>query len=60
MRRIVLMTTMAVLVVTLILAIVGGLLGVSFIDQLSGVTLPQGGQQSAYRAAPQMMDPGPF
>jgi uncharacterized membrane protein YoaK (UPF0700 family) len=35
------------LVVTLVLAIIGGLLGVSFIDQLSGVTLPQGAQQSA-------------
>ena len=33
--------------VTLVLAIVGGLLGVSFIDQLSGITLPQGAQQSA-------------
>ncbi len=41
------------LVVTLVLAIVGRLLGVSFIDQLSGVTLPQGAQQSAEQAAPQ-------
>ena len=41
------------LVVTLVLAIVGGLLGVSFIDQLSGITLPQGAQQSAQQAAPQ-------
>src|SRR3712207_6158813 len=41
------------LVVTIVLAIVGGLLGVSFIDQLSGVTLPQGAQQSAQQAAPQ-------
>jgi hypothetical protein len=41
------------LVVTLVLAVVGGLLGVSFIDQLSGVTLPQGAQQSAQQAAPQ-------
>jgi hypothetical protein len=31
----------------LVLAIIGGLLGVSFIDQLSGITLPQGAQQSA-------------
>jgi hypothetical protein len=41
------------LVVTLVLAIIGGLLGVSFIDQLSGVTLPQGAQQSAQQAAPE-------
>ena len=41
------------LVVTLVLAIVGGLVGVSFIDQLSGITLPQGAQQSAQQAAPQ-------
>src|SRR5215203_1920106 len=41
------------LLVTLVLAIVGGLLGISFIDQLSGVTLPQGAQQSAQQAAPQ-------
>jgi hypothetical protein len=41
------------LVVTLVLAIVGGLLGVSFIDQLSGVTLPQGAQQSAQENVPQ-------
>jgi hypothetical protein len=39
--------------VTIVLAIVGGLLGVSFIDQLSGITLPQGAQQSAQNAAPQ-------
>jgi hypothetical protein len=41
------------LVVTLVLAIIGGLLGVSFIDQLSGITLPQGTQQSAQQAAPE-------
>jgi hypothetical protein len=41
------------LLVTLVLAIVGGLLGVSFIDQLSGVTLPQGAQQSAQENVPQ-------
>jgi hypothetical protein len=41
------------LVVTLVLAIVGGLLGVSLIDELSGVTLPQGAQSSAQQAAPQ-------
>jgi hypothetical protein len=41
------------LIVTLVLAIVGGLLGVSFIDQLSGVTLPQGAQNTAQQAAPQ-------
>ena len=39
------------LVVTLVLAVVGGLLGVSFIDQLSGVTLPQGMQSTAQDAA---------
>ena len=41
------------LVVTLVLAIIGGVMGVSFIDQLSGVTLPQGAQQSAQQAAPE-------
>jgi uncharacterized protein YacL len=41
------------LVVTIVLAIIGGLLGVSFIDQLSGVTLPQGVQNSAQQQAPQ-------
>jgi hypothetical protein len=48
-----LLVPLLALVVTLALAIVGGLLGVSFIDQLSGVTLPQGAQQSAQQAAPQ-------
>ena len=48
-----LLVPLLALVVTLVLAIVGGLLGVSFIDQLSGVTLPQGTQQSAQQAAPQ-------
>ena len=48
-----LLVPLLALVVTLLLAIVGGLLGVSFIDQLSGVTLPQGAQQSAQQAAPQ-------
>ena len=48
-----LLVPLLALVVTLILGIVGGLLGVSFIDQLSGVTLPQGAQQSAQQAAPQ-------
>jgi hypothetical protein len=48
-----LLVPLLALVVTLVLAIVGGLLGVSFIDQLSGVTLPQGAQQSAQQAAPQ-------
>jgi len=48
-----LLVSLLALVVTLVLAIVGGLLGVSFIDQLSGVTLPQGAQQSAQQAAPQ-------
>jgi hypothetical protein len=40
------------LVVTIVLAIAGGLVGVSVIDQLSGVTLPQGTQQSAQQATP--------
>ena len=40
------------LVVTIVLAIAGGLVGVSFIDQLSGVPLPQGAQQSAQQATP--------
>jgi hypothetical protein len=48
-----LLVPLLALVVTLVLAIVGGLLGVSFIDQLSGVTLPQGAQQSAQQAVPQ-------
>ena len=48
-----LLVPLLALVVTLVLAIVGGLLGVSFIDQLSGVTLPQGAQQSAQQQAPQ-------
>jgi hypothetical protein len=48
-----LLVPLLALVVTLVLAIIGGLLGVSFIDQLSGVTLPQGAQQSAQQAAPQ-------
>ncbi len=48
-----LLVPLLALVVTLVLAIVGGLLGVSFIDQLSGITLPQGAQQSAQQAAQQ-------
>jgi len=48
-----LLVPLLALVVTLALAIVGGLLGVSFIDQLSGITLPEGAQQSAQQAAPQ-------
>jgi hypothetical protein len=48
-----LLVPLVALAVTLLLAIVGGLLGVSFIDQLSGITLPQGAQQSAQQAAPQ-------
>jgi len=48
-----LLVPLLALAVTLALAIVGGLLGISFIDQLSGVTLPQGAQQSAQQAAPQ-------
>ena len=48
-----LLVPLLAVVVTLVLAVVGGLLGVSFIDQLSGVTLPQGAQQSAQQAAPQ-------
>jgi hypothetical protein len=48
-----LLVPLLALAVTLVLAIVGGLLGVSFIDQLSGITLPEGAQQSAQQAAPQ-------
>jgi len=48
-----LLVPLLALVVTLVLAIIGGLLGVSFIEQLSGITLPQGAQQSAQQAAPQ-------
>ena len=48
-----LLVPLLALAVTLLLAVVGGLLGVSFIDQLSGITLPQGAQQSAQQAAPQ-------
>ena len=48
-----LLVPLLALVVTLVLAIVGGLLGVSFIDQLSGVTLPQGAQNTAQQQAPQ-------
>jgi hypothetical protein len=48
-----LLVPLLALIVTLVLAVVGGLLGISFIDQLSGVTLPQGAQQSAQQAAPQ-------
>jgi hypothetical protein len=48
-----LLVPLLALVVTVVLAIIGGLLGVSFIDQLSGITLPQGAQQSAQQAAPQ-------
>src|SRR5215211_9285614 len=48
-----LLVPLLALAVTLVLAIVGGLLGISFIDQLSGITLPQGAQQSAQQAAPQ-------
>ncbi len=48
-----LLVPLLALVVTLVLAIVGGLVGVSFIDQLSGVTLPQGAQQSTQQAVPQ-------
>ena len=48
-----LLVPLLALVVTIVLAIVGGLLGVSFIDQLSGVTLPQGAQNTAQQQAPQ-------
>ena len=48
-----LLVPLLALVVTIGLAIIGGALGVSFIDQLSGVTLPQGAQSSAQQAAPQ-------
>jgi len=42
-----LLVALLALVVTLVLAIVGGFLGVSFIDQLSGVTLPGPAEQAA-------------
>ena len=48
-----LLVPLLALVVTIVLAIIGGALGVSFIDQLSGITLPQGAQQSVQQAAPQ-------
>jgi hypothetical protein len=48
-----LLVPLLALVMTLVLAIIGGLLGVSFIDQLSGITLPQGAQQSVQQATPQ-------
>src|SRR5215207_154791 len=48
-----LLVPLLALVVTIVLAIIGGALGISFIDQLSGVTLPQGAQSSAQQAAPQ-------
>jgi hypothetical protein len=48
-----LLVPLLALVVTIVLAIIGGALGVSFIDQLSGVTLPQVAQGSAQQAAPQ-------
>jgi hypothetical protein len=48
-----LLVPLLALVATIVLAIIGGALGVSFIDQLSGVTLPQGAQSSAQQQAPQ-------
>jgi hypothetical protein len=48
-----LLVPLLALVVTLLLAIAGGLMGVSFIDQLSGITLPQEAQSTAQQAAPQ-------
>src|ERR687884_717384 len=48
-----LLVPLLALVVTIVLAIIGGALGVSFIDQLSGITLPQGAQGGAQQAAPQ-------
>src|ERR671916_1679899 len=47
-----LLVPLLAVVVTLVLAIVGGALGVSFIDQLSGVTLPQSAQ-SAQQSVPE-------
>jgi hypothetical protein len=41
-----LLVPLLALVVTLVLAIVGGFLGISFIDQLSGVTLPASAQNA--------------
>jgi uncharacterized protein YacL len=48
-----LLVPLLALVITIVLAIIGGALGVSFIDQLSGVTLPQSAQSSAQQQAPQ-------
>jgi hypothetical protein len=48
-----LLVPLLALAVTIVLAIIGGALGVSFIDQLSGVTLPQGAQSSAQQQTPQ-------
>ena len=41
-----LLVPLLALVITIVLAIIGGALGVSFIDQLSGITLPQPSQSS--------------
>jgi hypothetical protein len=48
-----LLVPLLALVVLVVLAIVGGILGVSLVDQLSGLTLPQGAQNTAERQAPQ-------
>jgi hypothetical protein len=48
-----LLVPLLALVVTIVLAIIGGALGVSLIDQLSGVTLPQGAQNTAQQQSPQ-------
>ena len=48
-----LLVPLLALVVTIVLAIIGAAVGASFIDQLSGVTLPQGAQDTVQQAAPQ-------
>jgi uncharacterized protein YacL len=47
-----LLVPLLTLTVTFVLAIAGGVLGISFIDQLSGVTLPQSAQ-SVQQGVPQ-------
>jgi hypothetical protein len=41
-----LLVPLLALAVTIVLAVIGGALGVSFIDQLSGITLPQNAQSA--------------
>ena len=46
-----LLVPLLALVVTVLLALIGAAVGASFMDQLSGVTLPQGMQGTAQDAA---------